>query len=215
MLETIHHKFPDFRTVDDLQWPLMTPNGSPLPRPKNRTHSRFNTLTDSDEDTDPSDADEKSLKQYWEIIRDKYKAHALDASTLSRSQADMLPPNWTVVSINVTDDKSTLFVTRQRAHTEPLIFCVPLKGRRESADDEHLTFDDALNELREIIRLSDAGTREAAHVQKDDQQARAAWWAARNALDRRMQELLENIEFCWLGAFKVGVTQVSGTQRLH
>jgi len=29
-------------------------------------------------------------------------------------------------------------------------------------------------------------------------QARAAWWAEWNALDKQMQELLENIEFCWL-----------------
>ncbi|KAJ3513288.1 hypothetical protein NMY22_g15087 [Coprinellus aureogranulatus] len=28
------------------------------------------------------------------------------------------------------------------------------------------------------------------------------WWKGRHALDLRLKELLENIEFCWLGAFK-------------
>ena len=62
---------------------------------------------------------------------------------------------------------------------------------------------DAVGELREIIRQSDQGTREAANVNKDDRKERAAWWANRSALDKRLKELLENIEFCWLGAFKV------------
>lgn len=63
--------------------------------------------------------------------------------------------------------------------------------------------EDALHELREIVRLSDEGTRRAVHVKSDDPQARADWWAERAALDKRLQALLENIEFCWLGAFKV------------
>jgi separase len=155
------------------------------------------------EDEEDTPRDVKSLKQYWETIRAKYQAHTLDPTSLSFTQADKLPANWTVVNISVTEDKNTMLVSRQRANIEPLIFCVPLKGRRESDEDEHLTFDDALDELREIIRLSDEGTRRAVHVKNNDQQARASWWAERSALDKRMQELLENIEFCWLGAFKV------------
>jgi separase len=115
------------------------------------------------------------------------------------------PPHWTVVHISLTPDKNTLFISRQNVSSGPLMFCVPLKGRRESDEDEHLTFDDAVKELAEIIRLSDLGTRNAVNVRNDDPQARAAWWAERNTLDKRMQELLENIEFCWLGAFKVSI----------
>lgn len=95
-----------------------------------------------------------------------------------------------------------MFVTRQRPSKDPLIFYIPLKGRRETIDDEHLTFDHAIAELNDIIRLSDEGTKQAASV-RNDRETRAAWWASRSALDRRMKELLDNIEFCWLGAFKV------------
>ena len=201
LLEAIQQKFPSPQTFDDLQWPLITPNGSPLPQPKTGTRARM-MLMGSDDDDD-SNLNEAFLKQYWESVRDKYNNRSLDIVNLSTPQTDYLPKNWTVVSINITDDKNTMFVTRQRAQREPLIFCVPLKGRRETEEDEHLTFDDALNELKQIITLSNQGTRQAVHVKNDDPQARASWWAERSVLDKRMQELLENIEFCWLGAFKV------------
>ena len=201
LLEAIQQKFPDFQAFDDLQWPLITPNGSPLPRPKTRMRARL-VMMDSDDDDD-SNLDEASLKLYWASIREKYNDRSFNLANLSTPQADGLPKNWTVINMNITDDKSTMFVTRQRAQQEPLIFCVPLKGRRETEEDEHLTFDDALNELKQIIALSNQGTRQAIHVKNNDPQARASWWAERIALDKRLQELLENIEFCWLGAFKV------------
>ncbi|EGO04017.1 hypothetical protein SERLA73DRAFT_84238 [Serpula lacrymans var. lacrymans S7.3] len=203
IMETIQHKFPDVQRFDDLQWPLMTPNGSPLPRPiAQAAKTRLRALEGSDDGDNDTTTDDKSLKEYWEAILSRYESHTLDTAALSTSRVDSLPDNWTVVNITITEDKNTMFVCRQRARSDPLIFCVPLKGRRETDDDEHLTFDDALNELKEIIRLSDQGTRQAAHVKKDDQKARTAWWADRSALDKRMQELLENIEYCWLGAFK-------------
>jgi separase len=51
--------------------------------------------------------------------------------------------------------------------------------------------------------LSDQGTKDAIHVKPDDDEARAAWWKQRAELDSRLKTLLENIEFCWFGAFKV------------
>jgi separase len=201
MLEAIQNKFPDFQTVDDLQWPLMTPNGSPLPRSKNRTHARLE-LMDTDDESTPEDT---PLKSYWEAVRTKYKNQIFDAANLSKSRADLLPANWTVVNISVTEDKSTMFITRQRAKAEPLMFCLPLKGRRENDEDEHLTFDDALSELADIIKMSDEGIQRADSVTNSNPQARAEWWAERGALDKRMQELVENIEFCWLGAFKASM----------
>ena len=97
-----------------------------------------------------------------------------------------------------------MFVARQRPKQNALVFCVPLKeSRREDESEEHLTVQDALNELKEIVRLNDETTKQAVHVKTQDREARASWWAQRTELDKRLQELLENIEFCWLGAFKV------------
>jgi separase len=146
------------------------------------------------------------LNAFWDTIRANHQSQTIDARSLSLSRMSYLPAHWTVVHISVSFDQSTLFVSRQRGQdTEhPLVFCIPLKGRREGSgdDDEHLTFDDALHELNEIVRLSNETTKVAVKIK--DQLARAEWWKERRALDVRLRELLENIEFCWLGAFKVG-----------
>jgi separase len=208
MLEVTQHKFPDVN-VDDLQWSLMTPDGSPLlvtanARPDPRRRNPSSSSSSSSTDTDDSDSSVDSLRSYWSALEKKYTS--LSPSALNTTPK--LPHNWTAVHITLTPDKSAMFVSRLHSpSSQPLLFCVPLHGRRDAdeRDEEvHLTLDDALHELREIIRMSDDGTRRAAHVRNDDPQARAGWWAERAALDKRLQALLENIEFCWLGAFKVG-----------
>lgn len=201
ILEAIQNKFPNFHLSDDLQWPRITNNGSPLAHSPERNSKRLQSVYESDEED--SGNNDAPLKKYWEHIREKYHSQVLDAKSLLHSKADHLPRHWTVVNIFVTEDKNTLFVTRQRARHEPLIFSLPLQGHREGGDDSHLGFSDALDELKEIVRLSDEGTKSAVNVKIDDKKARAAWWADRAALDKRLQELLESIEFCWLGAFKV------------
>jgi separase len=211
MLDTIQSKFFDPETCDDIQWPLMSADGHPLPRSRSRAtraRPRFvgRAFADSDGEDDEPDESETSLKRYWENVRTRYSADSFVHSKLTSSKTDpRLPAHWTVVNIGVTEDGSILFVTRQHAGQEPLIFCVPLKERRESSDDAEprLTFHDAISELQDIIKSSDEGTRQAVNVRNDDNDAKAAWWAARRDLDRRLKELLDNIEFCWLGGFKV------------
>ncbi|KAG2038447.1 peptidase family C50-domain-containing protein [Suillus americanus] len=206
MLEAIQYKFPSVQ-LDDLEWPLMTPSGSPQPR-KRPSKSRRLRTSSTEEASDDDDDSNASMTAYWDSIRETYAEQTSDTSLLSTTAMSQFPSHWTVVHISLTPDKSTLFISRQNVSSEPLMFCVPLKGRRESDEVEHLTFDDAVKELAEIIRLSDQGTRNAVNVRNDDPRARAAWWAERNTLDKRMQELLENIEFCWLGAFKTILSPV-------
>ncbi|TBU57165.1 peptidase family C50-domain-containing protein [Dichomitus squalens] len=204
MVEVIRHKFLELNATDDLQWPLITPNGSPLPpsvkprRVAQFSHPKFPEENDDDEES----LDDVDLKSYWDSIAKRYGEQCFDSQRLSISQVDALPANWTVVNVSVTEDRHTMFVARQRTGQKPLIFCLPLKGRRDGQEDEHLTFEDAIGELQEIIRLSDEGARQAGDVKKDDKAARVAWWKSRTALDTRLKELLTDIEFCWLGAFK-------------
>ncbi|KAI0824951.1 peptidase family C50-domain-containing protein [Trametes gibbosa] len=207
MLDVVRHKFLNLNAMDDMQWPRMTPNGSPLPpQPKARPRlSHHSILSDSEDDEPMDDVD---LKAYWQTIAKRYDAQRFDVTKMSVNQADQLPPHWMVINVSITEDRHTMFVTRQRAGRKPLIFCLPLKGRREGQEDEHLTYEDAVKELQEIIRLSDEGTRQAADVKKDDRNARIAWWQARSELDARLKALVTDIEFCWLGAFKTIFTPV-------
>ena len=160
-------------------------------------------------------ADETSsdlwLRAYWKAVRERYLSETPDAASLAISPIDSLPDNWTVVSISVSEDKSTLFISRQRPQQEPLIFAIPLErhNRRESEDaDQQLTFADAAEELETIKNSANDAARRAASLKNEGKEAKVAWWAERKALDLRLQQLLQNIEFCWLGAFKVRVASI-------
>ncbi|CAA7261156.1 unnamed protein product [Cyclocybe aegerita] len=211
MLEAIDSKFP--LSVDDLQWPLLLKDGAALPRSPPSTNSKLRTssLSDSEDEREDEASDaEKSIRSYWDTVRAKYETQALDPSALSVSETVGLPANWTVINMSITADKSTLFCCRREGgnHSEdPLIFCIPLKGRRDQGSNEdeeaHLTFERTLQELQDIVRSSDECTKAAINVKSDDEEARVNWWRQRTELDTRMRQLLENIEYCWLGAFKV------------
>ncbi|EAU89520.1 cysteine-type endopeptidase [Coprinopsis cinerea okayama7 len=205
MLEAIHQKIAALRS-DDIEWPMMDSKGAPQAQVAKPTRRIFD---DSDVDMDDSDDEgEVSVKKYWENVKSRYEPRLLDPEMLSTSRTADLPSNWTIVHVSLTDDKGTLLVSRQEcgeSGVEPLVFSVPLKGRRDNGggeDEEHLTFEDAMQEFNDIIRLSDEGTKSAIHVRSDDEEARSNWWRQRNELDVRLKDLLENIEFCWLGAFK-------------
>ena len=197
LLEAIDGKIRNPLAVDDLVWPSMAANGAPVPAAIPTSKRRI--LHDSeDEDEDA----EGTMDDYWRIVRDRYKSETMDAASLASPLTEDLPDNWSVVNISVTDDKSTLFISRQRPRKEPLVFCLPLdrQGRRDG-DEEHLSYEAALEEFSDIISLSDLSSKNAYLA--TDKESRANWWADRAQLDTRLKDLLENIEFCWLGAFKV------------
>ncbi|KAF8986511.1 peptidase family C50-domain-containing protein [Cyathus striatus] len=204
MVETIQQKFPVFS--DDLKWPVLRSDGTPTPKPLCSQTSKAASLNFSDDEVD-EDSEECLVQEYWNSILQRHQGQRFDSVTLSSQTARDFPTNWTVIHISVTEDRNTLFLSRQEGGTKskPLVFRVPLQGRRDNGgeeEEERLTFQDAIEELKTIINLSNDGTKAAAHVKSGDEAARINWWKQRAALDTRMKELLENIEFCWLGAFK-------------
>lgn len=112
-----------------------------------------------------------------------------------------LPGNWSVISIGLTPERTDLIMSRMQAHRSPLILRLPM-SRHNSRDVGEDTFDyeQAINELHEIIRLSDTSAQEAKNIKGS--QAKTEWWTTRQDLDGRLQNLLVNIEHCWLGGFK-------------
>ncbi|KAF9479762.1 cysteine peptidase C50 [Pholiota conissans] len=209
MLEAIQHKVPPDQAPDDLQWPSLSEEGDHLPNPTpvNSKSRRFALSQSDSEDEDNATIKPASLKSYWDSVKMRYRSHTLSPSTLSSRDTLGFPATWTIINISVTSDKSTLFISRQQGGpdpVDPLIFCIPLKGRRESGDDDEtqLTFDGAIQELHDIVRCSDECTKSAINIKADDEEARSSWWKQRGQLDLRMRDLLENIEYCWLGAFK-------------
>lgn len=212
MLVAIQHKVPAVY-LDDLEWPLLSEDGTVLPRLITSKSTRFNpvlSFSDSEDEEALSDRQtmDRAIQTYWESIRAKYQSQILDFSTLSSSRTVGLPVNWTIISISLTHDNGTLFISRQGGikPTNPLIFCVPLNGRRDHGsgeDDKQLSFENAIKEFEAIVHASNESTKVAINIKPEDGQARSDWWKQRSQLDVRMKELMENIEYCWLGAFKV------------
>jgi separase len=212
MLIAIQHKVPALY-LNDLEWPFLSEDGTVLPRTSSKS-TKFNpVLSFSDSEDEEASGDgqtmDRAIETYWESIRTKYQSQILDFPTLSSSRTVGLPVNWTIISISLTHDNGTLFISRQEGGTkptDPLIFCVPLNGRRDHGsgeDDKQLSFENAIKELESIVQSSNESTKVAINIKPNDGQARSDWWKQRNQLDVRMKELMENIEYCWLGAFKV------------
>nr|XP_019042993.1 hypothetical protein I302_08702 [Kwoniella bestiolae CBS 10118]OCF21923.1 hypothetical protein I302_08702 [Kwoniella bestiolae CBS 10118] len=188
LLEAIECKFVDV-VNDDLKWP-------------NFAAEDIQVDGSSEVETEDLDDHNGQLRTYWNKIKTKYQTNPLlSLSGDSSTELDNLPSEWAVISINVTDDHNTMFISRHQKNQKPIVFCLPLdrQGRREG-DDDSLTFDAALEELRDIIECSNNGARSAKSV--NTREDKLAWWEERYRLDGKLKDLCESIEFVWLGAFK-------------
>ena len=103
-------------------------------------------------------------------------------------------------------------MVRYRAGKAPFTLRLPLT--RQHADDpeeETFTYDEAITELSDIIRASDA----TVHRAKDDaagmeaKSAKTQWWAEREELDDRLKTLLLNMQNIWLGGFRGILSQLA------
>ncbi|KIJ36798.1 hypothetical protein M422DRAFT_50921 [Sphaerobolus stellatus SS14] len=193
LLEIIDLKFPEIRN-GDLQWDTFVDEPSTTTGGQKYQKSSYS----DEEENDYPDL----LKSYWRCVEARYSADPTFGDTSSPPLVDTLPKNWTVINITLTEDKTALFVSRQRASEDPLLFCVPFDrhGRKEDGE-EPFSFNQAIQEFADILSESDSSAKTAKDI-GEDKSARTAWWAQRMALDKRMRDFLDNLEFCWLGAFK-------------
>ena len=129
---------------------------------------------------------EAPLREYWSSIVPPLSASGpIDLSPL--------PPHWAVVSISITDDLSSMFVTRHQRDAAPVIFSMPFdrQSKRDVGDqEESLLFEEARSEMRDIIATSDDTSRNGRHVTSTE--GRRQWWATRYGLDERLRVLLPN-----------------------
>ncbi|KAF4342101.1 separase [Fusarium beomiforme] len=115
---------------------------------------------------------------------------------------DLVPCNWSVISVSLSDNHHDLCITKFRAGHSPFILRLPLeRANSRDADSDIFNFENGKDEMMEIIRLAN----ETSHSASRDfsiKGAKAAWWAERGALDDRLKDLLSTIETTWLGGFK-------------
>ncbi|KAK4909197.1 separin protein [Elasticomyces elasticus] len=115
---------------------------------------------------------------------------------------DILPQKWTALSINLSDDSSELHVAKYRSGQSPLILRLPFSRHKpdDPNDDEAFDYHAGKAEIQNIIEVSNYSWHNSGNV--DGKGAKSNWWAEREALDRRLHELLVNIENIWFGGFR-------------
>ncbi|KAK0668626.1 putative Separin [Cercophora samala] len=124
-----------------------------------------------------------------------------DLHKVQEDYIDIVPKNWNVISIALSEGNQDLCITKLRAGQDPFVIRLPLeRATSRDADSDVFNFQQGRSELLDIIQQINA----TCHSAKDMNQkgAKTEWWNAREALDERLRELLENMEQIWLGGFR-------------
>lgn len=121
-------------------------------------------------------------------------------SNFAEQYIDILPENWNVLSLSLSADQTEFVVSRIQKNRSPFLLRLPLRRGSEDDEEEQFTFEDGKDEMQELIKLAN----ESAHAAKlqTDKQMKKEWWKNREALDRRMETLLQNVENIWFGGFR-------------
>ncbi|POS79898.1 hypothetical protein DHEL01_v201708 [Diaporthe helianthi] len=125
----------------------------------------------------------------------------VDICKFQREYIDIIPQEWSVISISLSDNRNDLCISKLQAGQSPFVIRLPLeRASSRDADSDVFDFQQGRTELLDIIKRAN----ETCHTKRDFsiKGAKTAWWVERQALDVRMGELLERIEQIWLGGFK-------------
>ncbi|KAI9786076.1 MAG: hypothetical protein M1816_008104 [Peltula sp. TS41687] len=126
---------------------------------------------------------------------------SLDPSQFQKQYIDIIPSQWSVILIGLSDDSEELFISKLQAGQSPFILRLPLsRNNSRDADEEIFDFKNGRSELLEIIDLANFTAHDARDMTRKG--AKSRWWAEREALDARLKDLLINIENIWLGGFR-------------
>ncbi|ANB11375.1 Esp1p [Sugiyamaella lignohabitans] len=114
-----------------------------------------------------------------------------------------IPDNWLVVSLNIAPATGNLIVSRYEKERDPFIITLPL-NRHSSRDVDEVSFsyNDGLQRLRDIISRSNDSADISRTSQIHTPDAKRAWWHERFEMDKELESLLYESQFCWLGGFR-------------
>ncbi|KAG7827436.1 hypothetical protein KL920_004690 [Ogataea angusta] len=122
---------------------------------------------------------------------------------VSASQAhelpSVLPSGWVTVCLDLELSSGSLILTRYGPKEDPVFIKLPLERHLIG---RHASFGSAVQELEAVIQESDRTTRIEVTSLVKTRADRADWWAQRKSLDRRLKQLLWEIDSHWFGCFK-------------
>jgi separase len=133
----------------------------------------------------------------------------ISGSTFQNEFIDIIPTPWTAVSLCLSEDCNDLYIARYRSGVAPFTLKLPFSRHKPDKDDciDELAFNyhKGKADLQEIIGLSNYTCHNPGSI--DAKGAKTKWWKQREDLDRKLHELLINIENIWFGGFKAIFSQ--------
>ena len=127
-------------------------------------------------------------------------------SDFQKEYIDIIPTSWNVISLSLSESRDEIRVSKIRSGQTPFILNLPLnRHNSRDADEDIFGFDQAKEELQDIIALANYSTHDAQDMSRKG--AKSKWWEARAALDARLKDLLVNVESIWFGGFRGVFTQ--------
>lgn len=132
---------------------------------------------------------------------EKLNLHGM-LSSYKTKYIDSLPLNWAAVSISICSETGSLVLSRFEKNKAPFLLSLPLNRHNcRDANEEVFSFDHGLAQLREVIELSNATASSKRTSTIKTKEERQEWWKERYDLDQRLQELLRDAEYSWIGGF--------------
>ncbi|OTA82606.1 hypothetical protein M434DRAFT_24962 [Hypoxylon sp. CO27-5] len=126
---------------------------------------------------------------------------SLDMDCFQRDYVDIIPKSWNVISMSLSHCEHDLCITKLQPGQGPFGIRLPLeRAASRDADSEVFSFRQGRAELLDIIETANRTCHDARDMSQKG--AKSAWWAEREEIDGRLQNLMECIEQTWLGGFK-------------
>ncbi|KAL1901332.1 separin protein [Sporothrix stenoceras] len=125
----------------------------------------------------------------------------INISRFQRDYIDIIPKDWSVVSMALSENKHDLCITKLQAGQSPFVIRLPLeRAISRDANNEVFNYQQGRAELLEIVKA----INDSCHGARDMtvKGAKSSWWTEREELDNRLKELLDNVEQIWLGGFR-------------
>lgn len=126
---------------------------------------------------------------------DKLSAGLLKNQNLNLK--NVLPTNWQVLTVDYVLPTNSLVIVRYDSRfNAPLFVNISLDGKREQ-----VSYKSILASLQSIIEDSDKTTSIEVTQNINTYEEKSQWWDTRRSLDKKLENLLTDIDVEWLGGF--------------
>ncbi|PPR01833.1 hypothetical protein CVT24_001779 [Panaeolus cyanescens] len=191
MIEAIGYKIAKKPLLDDTGWPCLPPSAS-------RVSNSYLLQSKLQGGGGPLNAfvsyrlKKPAIDGYWESLRTLYEGPLQNLTVPTDLQTGDLPHSWVVININISEDKSTLFLSRRNGgSSQPLLIPIPIdKGLRNQES------------VLDVLKENMANIISSMNTRIDGKAAMRDWVANLDKLDNQLCTLLDDIQSHLLGAFK-------------